>query len=66
MILFSSSNQLISYLDLLENYLMSELQQDTDRDFIFQQDWGTPALPSCGYFRTSIARLLLGLDVVER
>ena len=31
----------ISYLDMLENYLMPELQQDMDRDLIFQQD-GAP------------------------
>ena len=29
----------ISYVDMLENYLMPQLQQDMDRDFIFQQDW---------------------------
>ena len=28
----------ISYLDMLENYLMPQLQQDMDRDVIFQQD----------------------------
>ena len=27
----------ISYLDMLGNYLMPQLQQDMDRDFIFQQ-----------------------------
>ena len=31
----------ISYVDMLENYLMPQLQQDMDRDFIFQQD-GAP------------------------
>ena len=40
----------ISYLDMLENNLMPQLQQDTDRDFIFQQAGATPALPSQGYF----------------
>jgi hypothetical protein len=27
----------ISYLDVLENYIMPQQQQDMDRDFIFQQ-----------------------------
>jgi hypothetical protein len=40
----------ISYWDMLENYLMLRLQQETDRDFVFQQDGATPALPSRGYF----------------
>jgi len=40
----------ISYLDMLENYLMSQLQQDMDRDVIFQQDEAPPALPLQGYF----------------
>jgi len=31
----------ISYLDMLENYLMPELQEDMDTDVIFQQD-GAP------------------------
>ena len=31
----------ISYLDTRENHLMPQLQQDMDRDFIFQQD-GVP------------------------
>jgi hypothetical protein len=30
------------YLDILENYLMPQLQQDMDREFIFQQDGATP------------------------
>ena len=32
----------ISYLGMLENYLMPQLQQDMDRDFIFQQDGAPP------------------------
>jgi hypothetical protein len=32
----------ISYLDMLENYLMPQLQQDMDRDLIFQQDGAPP------------------------
>ena len=42
----------ISYLEMLENYsyLMPQLQQDTDKNFIFQQGGATPATPSQGYF----------------
>ena len=42
----------ISHLDILENYLMPQLQHDMDRYFIFQQDGVIPALPSRGYFLT--------------
>jgi len=55
----------ISYLDMLENYLMPQLQQDMQRDFIFQQDGAPPHIQrevtSC-----LTARWLPGLDVVER
>jgi len=40
----------ISFLDMLKNYFILQLQQDMNRDFIFQQD-GAP--------RTSFMRLLL-------
>jgi len=29
----------ISYQDMLENYLLLQLEQVMGRDFIFQQDW---------------------------
>jgi hypothetical protein len=48
----------ISYLDMLENYLMPQLQQDMDRDFMFQQHGAPLAQPSRGYFlphRTVVA-----------
>jgi hypothetical protein len=32
----------ISYLGMLENYLVPQLQQDMDRHFIFQQDGAPP------------------------
>jgi len=32
----------ISYLDMLENYIMPKEQQDMDRDFIFQQGGAPP------------------------
>jgi len=38
----------ISYQNMLENYIL-QLEQDMDRDFIFQQDGGTPAPPSRVY-----------------
>ena len=40
----------ISYLDMLENYIMPQQQQDMDRDFIFQQGGAPPTLPLRGYF----------------
>jgi len=32
----------ISYQDMLENYLLPQLEQDMDRDFIFQKDGAPP------------------------
>jgi hypothetical protein len=32
----------ISYQGMLENYLLPQLEQDMDRDFIFQQDGAPP------------------------
>ena len=55
----------ISYLDMLENYLMPQLQQYMDRDFIFQQD-GAPSHIHREVTSCLTARWLSGLDVVER
>jgi hypothetical protein len=55
----------ISFLDMLKNYLILQLQQDIDRDFIFKQDGGRRT----SFMRLlpiSFAQLLLGLDMVER
>jgi hypothetical protein len=38
----------ISYQDMLENYLMPQLEQDMDRDFIFKQD-GLPPYFHCEF-----------------
>ena len=56
------------YLDMVENSLIPQLQQDMDRDFMFQQIGANPP-PRTSFARvlpTSIAEWLLGLDVVER
>ena len=54
-----------NYIDMLENCLMPRLQQDIDRGYIFQKD-EVPRTSISRLLPTSIARWLLGLDVVGR
>jgi hypothetical protein len=55
----------LSYLNMLANCLMSQLLQDIDKGYMFQQD-GVPRTSIARLLPTSIAWWLLGLDVVER
>jgi hypothetical protein len=56
----------ISYLNILENYFLPQIEQDMDSDLIFQQDGASPRTSIASLLSAATGRCLLGLDVMER